>query len=222
VMADYGLGDLLFRRGQLEESAQLVANALAAQKILFGEANANVAGTLDTLARIYQEQGKWEIAEQTAREALTITEKAFGNTNSNTAYYHSALADLLIKRRKFVEAEKSAQAALAIFQSDTSADHQYLASAEYLLAEVLVATGRSKEAEPLLRANIERWQKADAPAWRAARSRNLLGAALLQLRKQGEGTALLQESYGTLSAADSGAPADVVVTAKSRLASAAL
>jgi hypothetical protein len=74
----------------------------------------------------------------------------------------------------------------------------------------------------LLRANLERWHQADAPAWRIARSNSLLGEALLQLRKRTEGTMLLHESYQALSAKDSGAPTEVIAAAKSRLENAGL
>lgn len=220
VMADYQLGELLFRKGQLEEAADLIGHALTIQKQLYGEKNINIAGTLDTLGMIQQSQKKWDAAEKTAREALGIVTTSQGSSSINTAYYHSALADLLIKREKYTEAEREIRVALNALQQSVEHNNQYLASAEYLLAEVLVATGRSKEAEPLLRTNIERWLQADAPAWRAARSKSLLGEALLHLRKRTEGLALLQESYQALSAKDSYASADIVVTAKNRLANA--
>ncbi len=222
VMADYALGEMLFLQGKFDEAAKLVSSALDSQKLLFGERNINVAGTLDTLARIYENQERWELAETTAKEALEITTSVLGDRNIGTAYYHSALADLLTKRKKYIEAEKSARTAVTILQSTASTDNQYLASAEYLLAEILVATRRSKEAEPLLRANIDRWRRADAPAWRIARSTNLLGEALLLLNRRPDGANLLRDSYQALSAADSGAPADVVATAKNRLANAGL
>jgi tetratricopeptide (TPR) repeat protein len=170
---------------------------------------------------IQQSRKQWDAAEASAKEALAITMKASGTSNTNTAYYYTALADLYIKRNKFRDAEQSARSALSIFLSatDKNINNQHLASAEYLLAEVLVATNRSNEAEPLLRANIERWQQANAPAWRLARSRNLLGVALMKLRKTEEGKELLRQSYEALSAKDSSIPAEIVATAHERLRS---
>lgn len=222
VMTDYGLGELLYRRGNYDEAATLVQHALAVQEKLYGGSNIILAGTLDTLSSIQQGQKNWSAAEASSRAALSITEKALGSDNINTTYYRTSLADILIKRGKYTEAEKETKLARDILLSSDSPNHQYLASAEYLLAEVLVATKRSKEAEPLLRTNIERWQQADAPSWRVARSKNLLGEALVQLRKTTEGMALLQESYQALAAKDSGASAEVVAIAKNRLASATL
>ena len=169
------------------------------------------------MASIQQRRKQWDAAEASAKEALAITAKALGVSNANTAYYHSALADLYIKRKKYLEAEPFARAALGIFKATGTPDNQYLASAEYLLAEVLVNTSRSKEAEPLLRTNIERWQQANAPAWRIARSKNLLGMALIKLHESAEGKQLLQQSYDTLAAQDSGASPEIVAAAQERL-----
>ncbi|MGC3980698.1 MAG: tetratricopeptide repeat protein [Steroidobacteraceae bacterium] len=222
VMTDYGLGELLYRRGNYDEAASLVQNALAIQKVLYGESNIKVADTLDTLSSIQQAQKNWNMAETSSRTALAISEKALGNDNIKTVYYRTSLVDLLIKRGKYSEAETQARSAYNALASSDSPNHQYLASAEYLLAEILVATKRDKEAEPLLRTNIGRWQQADAASWRVARSKNLLGEALLQLHKSDEGKALLQESYQALAAKDSGASKELIATAKNRLSNAGL
>lgn len=223
VMADFSLGELLFKQGQVDEASKMVTHALVIQKLVYGPDNVTLAGTLDTLGMIQQSRKQWDAAEASAKEALAIVQRALGPLNINVAYYHSALADLYIKRKKYRDAEPSARTALNILQSTAAtSDNQYLASAEYLLAEVLVATQRNKEAEPLLRANIDRWQHATAPAWRIARSRNLLGVALMNQRKTSEGRELLQQSYEALAAKDSGASAEIVAAAQERLQSAGL
>jgi serine/threonine protein kinase len=219
VIGDMSLGEMLLKQGNLDEAAGLVAHALVVQRLLYGSDNVVVAATLDTLAMIQQSRQQWDVAEISAKEALAITEKALGATNVNTAYYYSALADLYIKRKKYRDAEQPARAALNIYQATATAGNQYLASAEYLLAEVLVNTNRSKEAEPLLRANIDRWQQATAPAWRSARSSNLLGVALMNLHQATEGKQLLQQSYATLAAPDSGAYPEAVAIARERMRS---
>ncbi|MGE0189488.1 MAG: protein kinase [Steroidobacteraceae bacterium] len=222
AIADTILGDLLFRQGKFDEAAILVNQALATQKVLYGENNLTLGGTLDSLSLIQYAQGKLDEAEQSSRNALRITANGLGSDNIGTVYYYSALADLLIKRQKYTEAEHLARTAITILKSTNSTDHQYMASAEYLLATVLVATNRSQQAEPLLRENIERWQQNKAPVWRIARSENLLGAALLQLQKPKEGRTLLQSSYQTLQAKDSGASAEIIADAKARLQAAEL
>ena len=222
AMADYILGDLLFREGKFEEAEPLVNQSLITQTLLYGEGNPVLASTIDTLALIQQGQGKMAAAEQSSRKALSITEKALGSDNINTVYYHSALADLLLKGKNYSDAEQHARTAMSILVSTKSTDHQYMASAEYILADVLYSSGRSQQAEPLLRKNIERWQQNKAPAWRAARSENLLGSVLLKLNRESEGKALLQSSYRTLQTKNSGASPQIIADARMRLVQAGL
>ena len=221
-MADYILGDLLFRQGKFEEAEPLVNQSLITQTLLYGEGNPVLASTIDTLALIQQGQGKMAAAEQSSRKALSITEKALGSDNINTVYYHSALADLLLKGKNYSDAEQHVRTAMSILVSTKSTDHQYMASAEYILADVLYSSGRSQQAEPLLRKNIERWQQNKAPAWRAARSENLLGSVLLKLNRESEGKALLQSSYRTLQTKNSGVSPQIIADARMRLVQAGL
>ncbi|HVY22104.1 MAG TPA: hypothetical protein VG962_01995, partial [Steroidobacteraceae bacterium] len=85
------------------------------------------------------------------------------------------------------------------------------------LASALVGEHKLREAEPMIRENMARWGRAQAPAWRAARSESLLGAALIQLHKGKEAGVALNHAYEVLSAKDSGADADTIATAKKRL-----
>ena len=118
---------------------------------------------------------------------------------------------------KFVEAENEARISLKILQATASPDHQYVASAEYLLASALNGQRRFKEAEPLLRENMARWTRAEAPAWRAARSESALGVALLQLKKPQDAKQALNNAYKVLSTRESGADPDTIAMAKKRL-----
>jgi serine/threonine protein kinase len=222
VMADMSLGDILFRHGKLDEAAELTERGLSVQKEVYGSSNVNIAGSLDILGLIQQGQGKWEAAEATAREALQIVRRSKGQLNLDTANFQVSLADVLIKRKKYAEAELELKNALDTFQKIVNADNQFLASAEYLYGEVMVATGRNKQAVALLHTNIERWQQAKAPAWRAARSSNLLGVALMQLHKTKEGRTLLEQSYKVLSANDSGATSGDIAAARQRMSLAGL
>ncbi len=194
----------------------LVTQALATQRLLFGEGNLTLANTLDTLALIQQGQGKLDAAEQSAREALRIAEKAAGTTSIDTIYLKTALADVLLKRKQYGEAITLTTDAMNTLESLKQGDHQYMASAEYLRAEALYASRRYAQAEPLLRDNISRWQQNDSPVWREARAQNLLGATLLALNKA-EGVTLLQSSYQVLQGKDSGASAEILNEARARM-----
>lgn len=217
ALADYTLGDLLFRKGQLDEAESLVNQSLKAQTVLYGDNNAVLANTIDALALIQFAKGKVDAAELNARTALNITANALGKENINSAYFHTALADLLIKRKKHTEAEFHAKTAITILEKNHATDHQYMASAEYLLAQALFATNHAYQAKQLLIKNIDRWKTNQAPEWRVARSENLLGAVLVAINKKQEGEKLLRQSFLALQQTNSGASPQVVGEARDRL-----
>ncbi|MES1192383.1 MAG: serine/threonine-protein kinase [Steroidobacter sp.] len=217
IAADISLGQLLYRKGQIEQASSLIRNGLLAQKSVFGKDSLRLLNTYDILYQIQMHQLKWDESESSVRTELAIAEKNLGKTSFDTGVTHSSVADVLLRRGNFVAAEKEARESLKILRATTSPDHQYVASAEYLLASALVGEHKANEAEPMLRENMARWNHAQAPAWRAARSESLLGAALIQLHKGKEAGVALNHAYEVLSAKDSGADADVIATAKKRV-----
>jgi Flp pilus assembly protein TadD len=130
---------------------------------------------------------------------------------------HSAVANVLIKNKKYSTAEHEATTSLTTLKSVTTPDHQYVASAEYLLAISLVGQHHFKEAEPMLRENIARWNRTEAPAWRAARTESALGVTLLQLKNLPDAKQALIHAHEVLSAKDSGADMDIIATARKQL-----
>jgi len=173
--------------------------------------------TYDTLAKLHLAQSQLEMAEKDARAELSIATSNFGKVNFNTGMAYVSITNVLLKSKKFSAAESEARSSLKILQATASPDHQYIASAEYLLAVSLVSQHKNKEAEPMLRDNMARWSRAQAPAWRAARSESVLGNALLQLHKPKEASAALNHANEVLSAKDSGADADIIAVAKKRV-----
>ncbi len=217
VNADLSLGELLYHRGMMSEALSLVSRALSDQISIFGNNNSQLINTYDALATIQVELHQYVAAEKSIREALFIAEKSLGPSNFITGIMHSSVANILLKLRKFNDAELEALASLKILQVTASPDHQYIASAEYLLAASLVGQHRVKEAEPMLRQNMARWIRAEAPAWRAARTESVLGVALTQLKKPKEAQQALTHAYQVLSTKDSGADMDTIAIAKKRV-----
>lgn len=216
--SDYLLGDLLIRQGHYTEALPLITSALKVQEALYSHDNIVVANSIDTLSLVQMGLGQFDDAEQSAREALRITEKALGADNINTAYSRSALSDLLIKRRKYKEAEAEARKAMAILEKTSNTQHQYMASAEYLLAMALFGQNRIDPAQTVLRRNVARWREMpDAPAWRRARSENLLGDVLMSSGKTVEGASLLSESYQVLQSSGTGVSKEILTEARERL-----
>ncbi len=198
VMAEYLLGDILTRRGRIDEAGNLLEKALEAQRILYGDTSPRTAATLDALGLTRLAQNRMEEAEKLAREAASSSEKAYGENHFMTGYYHSMLGAALIRRGKLAEAETSLRRALTIFETSLPADHQYVASAEHYLGEVMLATNRLTDAESLLTAAMNRWRRAGAPEARIARSASALGEVLFKLNRPKEAEKYLTESYQKL------------------------
>ncbi len=204
-------------RGKFPEAMILTTQVLADQQAIYGKESSRLIGTYDILSKIQIAQKLWDEAEHSTRIELTITEKNFGKENFDTGVTHNVVANALLQHKKFVEAEKEAQSSLKILQATASSDHQYIASTEYLLAAALVGQHRAKEAEPMLQENMARWTRAEAPAWRAARTESVLGIALTQLKKPKEAQQALIHAYQVLSTKDSGADTDTIAIAKKNL-----
>lgn len=198
VMAEYLLGDILTRRGRTDEAGTILEKALAAQRILYGNANPRTAATIDALAITRQAQNRMKEAESLAREALSASEQAYGNDHFMTGYYNAMVGNTLLKVKRYDEAEDSLRKALAIFEISLPPDHQYVASAEHHLGEVMLATNRPADAEALLTAAMNRWERTGAPEARVARSASALGEALFQLGRPREAEKYLEDSYRTL------------------------
>lgn len=216
VMAEYLLGDILARRGRANEAGAILERALAAQRVLYGNASPRTAATLDALAMTRAAQGNMGDAEELSREALSSSEGGYGAEHFMTGYYHSTLGATLLKRRKLVEAEQSLRHALDIYEKTLPADHQYVASAEHHLGELMLATHRPADAEALLTAAMNRWQRTGAPESRVARSASALGEALFRLNRPREAEKYLENSYRTLVSSQGSSDEDTK-TARKRL-----
>jgi TolA-binding protein len=125
------------------------------------------------------------------------------------------LARTLAALGEYPEADLTLRTALDVFAETVPADHQYIASAEYFLGEILLSTQRSTEAEAVLAASMNRWKRAGAPPWRAARSASALGEALYRQGRTHEAEKYLSDSFREL-AADSTADAPAKEKARER------
>lgn len=217
VTAELSLADVLMMQSELNEALALTVRGLAKQVTVYGKDSPRLINTYDSLSKIQIGLKQWHEAEKSALIELSIAEKNFGGENFRTGVTHNAVANALLKRSKFLESEREARTSLRILRSTASPNHQYVASGEYLLGASLVGQHKAKEAAPLLRENMARWIRAEAPAWRAARTESVLGNALVQLHKPKEAAIALKHSYEVLSAKDSGADADTIAIAKKRL-----
>lgn len=217
VAADMSLGEVLLHLEKFDAALQTVTRSLREQEDVFGPTSPRLINSYIVLSRIQMAMRENSVAEENAHRCLKIARTSLGENNFMTGACHSLISDVLIKQQRFVDAERESRLALRILNEKAPRDHQYVASAEYLLAESLVGQHRAKEAEPILRENINRWNRTDASAWRSARSENLLGVVLIQLGKNDAGAIALHHSSGIIFDNESRADADTKAIAKKRV-----
>jgi serine/threonine protein kinase/TolA-binding protein/Flp pilus assembly protein TadD len=216
VLAQTLLADVLLAKNDPAGAEVLLERSLAAQRILYGEASSQVAGTYDSLAQVRRAQGRWAEAEEYARRAVDSQTQALGNDHFMTGYFHSALSSLLLKQGRHAEAEAELRASLDIYSRTLPPDHQYVAASEYLLGEIMLSTNRLEDAEALLSASMYRWQRTSPSSSRVARSASALGEVLYRMGRVAEAEKYLVEGYTGL-ARDETAAADERAKARERV-----
>jgi CHAT domain-containing protein/Tfp pilus assembly protein PilF len=115
----------------------------------FGPEHPNVATSLNNLALLYDEQGKYAEAEPLYQRALRIYEKALGLKHRNVATSLLNLAALYRDQGKYAEAEPLYQRALRIYEKALGAEHPAVATSLNSLALLYGNQGKYAEAEPL-------------------------------------------------------------------------
>jgi len=217
VMADFRLAEILMYRGRIDRAAPLFERALAAQRILYGSNNDIVADTLGSLAQVRIAQGNVKDAEALIREALAMHREFRSTAGNKIGHLQTLLATVLMRQSKFAEAEGLLRDTLQLYAKNLPRDHQYVASTEHYLGETLLAMGKLPDAETVLTAAMNRWNRTDAPPWRAARSASALGEVLYKEGKLKEAEELLVASARELSN-DPHADPDAKQKARERLA----
>lgn len=216
VMADYLLGEILFQQGRYEEAAPLFERTLDAHRVLY-KSNGIVADTLGSLARLRVRQNRVLEAETLVREALSVHKEAGSTAFLKIGYLQTILSEVLMKEARSAEAEDLLRDTLGLFARNLPPDHQYIASAEHYLGEAMLANGKLAEAAATLTAAMDRWKRADAGAWRSARSESALGEVLYRQGRKREAEIHLVSSFRILSA-DRGVEKDALLKARERVA----
>jgi tetratricopeptide (TPR) repeat protein len=88
--------------------------ALTIHERVVGAEHPATAATLNNLASLYQDQGRYAEAERLYQRTLAIAERALGPNHPNTAATLKNLAGLCSRQGRFDEAERLHQRALAI------------------------------------------------------------------------------------------------------------
>ena len=121
------------------------------------------APSLNNLAELYRDQGRYAEAEPLYKRALAIREKALGPDHPDVGTSLNNLAELYRAQGRYAEAEPLYKRALAIREKALGPDHPDVGTALNNLAELYRAQGRYAEAEPLFKRALAIREKALGP-----------------------------------------------------------
>ncbi len=144
------------QQGNFSEAVKQLKAALEATKS-FGPADLRLATTLNNLAVLYDEQGRYAEAEPLYKRALAIMEQALGPEHPDVATNLDNLASLYLFQGKYAEAEPLYKRLLAITEKALGPEHPDVATSLERYAALLRQTGRTAEADSFeVRANAIR------------------------------------------------------------------
>ncbi len=126
----------------------------------FGDLDPRLAASLNSLAVIYQAQGKLSEAERLFQQTLAVDEKVLGPEHPDTATTLSNLAIVYGNQGKYAEAESLNQRALAIRENALGPEHTDVAVSLNNLALFYKHQGKYEEAEPLYQRSLAIKEKA--------------------------------------------------------------
>jgi tetratricopeptide (TPR) repeat protein len=136
----------LYQEGKSIEATTIAERALEVGEKTFGPDNANVATSLDNLARLYGLQRRYAEAESLYKRSLTIREKALGPDHPDVATSLNNMAELYAAQGKYSEAESLYKRSLAIYEKAFGPDHPAVARSLNNLAQMYEQIGKKKEA----------------------------------------------------------------------------
>jgi eukaryotic-like serine/threonine-protein kinase len=198
AMLDNDLGDIAYRKGDLDESARLGRAALDEYRKLPEGTYVEMATTLSNLGAVLMKQGKLDEAEPYVREGLEVREKYLGNAHPDTAMSLFRLSDLLYLKGDYSAAESAARESIQVFQRALAQPKKsvYFANPLMELGLILNKTGRSREGEPYLRQALEiRTRLLTGENQLIGTSQGALGECLTTQKRYSSAEPLLLSSY---------------------------
>jgi tetratricopeptide (TPR) repeat protein len=115
----------------------------------FGEKDTRLATTLNDLALLYTDQGKYAEAEPFFQRSLAIWEKALGPEHPDVAIILNNLGLLYTDQGKYAEAEPLFQRSIAIREKALGPEHSDVATSLENYAFLLQEMDRNTEADKL-------------------------------------------------------------------------
>jgi DNA-binding winged helix-turn-helix (wHTH) protein len=199
LAADGLLGLLLHHQGRINEAESLLERAVSNSQHVFGGQGPEIAEVLYDLSTVRFAQRRLVEAEQLVRDALrSRTPDNSESSDFTIGFLRTTLGIYLFNQDKMPEAESQLRQSLLLLTKAFPAGHAHIASAQHYLGEVLLAQGKLPEAEKLLTKAVDYCAKANAPAWRSARSRSALGEIRYRQQHFADAERQLVDSYHEL------------------------
>jgi CHAT domain-containing protein/Tfp pilus assembly protein PilF len=136
---------------------------LAIREKALGPNHPDVAQSLNNLAELYKDQGRYADAEPLFKRSLDIAEKASGPNHPEFAGSLDNLASLYIHQGRYADAEPLIKRSLAIYEKTLGPNHPYVSTPLNDLASLYKTQGRYAEAEPLYQRVLAILEKAVGP-----------------------------------------------------------
>jgi serine/threonine protein kinase/Tfp pilus assembly protein PilF len=149
------MGRTYRRLAAFDKSQQLLEQALASGRHVFGEEHIQVAQTLDYLGVVLADKGDYRAAGQRLEEALTMRRKLLGTQHPDVAVTLAELGRVYQDQGLNQRAEPLHREALDIRRKVLGAAHRETAVSESDLASVLRFNGDLAGAEALLRQSYD-------------------------------------------------------------------
>ena len=144
-----------------EAEVQFKAALEEAEK--FGEEDQRLALTLNNLAAMYHEQGKYTLAEPLYKRSLDIKTKLLGDCHADIALNHHNLAVLYSARRMYPVAEKHYKLALEMTEKLHGSHHRELLSTLSYFAQLMKVQNRLVDRQ-LIESRIKEINEQASPA----------------------------------------------------------
>ena len=142
-------GQLFYQAYAWQIVEPLLNTAIFIGKKALGKDHPDVAASLNSLAGLYRQQGKYEQAEPLYQRSLPILEKALGKDHPGVATSLNNLAGLYKSQGKYEQAEPLYQRSLSILEKALGEEHPDVAASLNNLAELYRQQGKYEQAEPL-------------------------------------------------------------------------
>jgi len=124
-----------------------------------GSDHPDVANSLNNLAGLYRNQGRYSEAEPLYKRALSIREKVLGSDHPDVALSLNSLAGLYRNQGRYSEAEPLYKRALSIVEKVLGSEHPDVANSLNNLAGLYRNQGRYSEAEELYKRALNIYEK---------------------------------------------------------------